>query len=263
MSDTLSRILADKREHVARRKERHPLAEIESVAYVAEPPRGFARALAAAQADGRYALIAEIKRASPSRGIIREDFEPAELARAYAAGGATCLSVLTDKPWFQGEDAFLRAAHAAVTLPVLRKDFMIDPYQAVEARAIGADCILLIMAALPLELAREIEAAAFSLGMDVLVEVHDAAELERALTLETRLIGINNRDLSTLNVDLNRTAELAPLVPEGYLIVGESGLKTSRDLDQLAECGVRAFLVGESLMSEADVADATRRLLAR
>lgn len=261
MSDTLARILADKREHVARRKERHPLSEIESLAYISEPPRGFATALARAQTDSGYGLIGEIKRASPSRGMIRPDFEPAELARAYAAGGATCLSVLTDKPWFQGEDAFLRTAHAAVPLPVLRKDFMIDPYQAIEARAIGADCILLIMAALPLALAQEIESAAASLGMDVLAEVHDEAELEQALKLETRLIGINNRDLASLSVDLQVSVQLAPMIPEGYLLVGESGLKTKSDLDRLAGVGVRSFLVGESLMVQTDVAAATRSLL--
>lgn len=261
MSDTLARILADKRDFITARKQARPLSDVEAEARSADRPRGFIAALEAAQAAGRFGLIAEIKKASPSRGLIRADFDPATLARAYLEGGATCLSVLTDEPYFQGADRNLRAARAAVPLPVLRKDFMIDPYQVVEARAIGADCILLIMAALSIAQARELEDAAHAYGMDVLVEVHDVAELEQATQLSTRLLGINNRDLKSLHVDINRSVELAAMLPLGYHVVGESGLKIRADLDLLASHGISSFLVGESLMAQEDVTAATRRLL--
>ena len=262
MSDVLARICDDKRRHVAARKQAVPEAVLAGRAEAAPAPRGFARALGTVADGGRPALIAELKKASPSKGLIRADFEPAALAAAYEAGGAACLSVLTDAPWFQGEDGFLTQARAAVSLPVLRKDFMLDPYQVTEARALGADCILLIMAALDDAEAAELAAAAHEWGMDTLVEVHDEAELARALRLEASLLGINNRNLKTLAVDLSTTERLAPLAAGGPPVVCESGLHGPADLARVRAQGVHRFLVGESLMRAADVAAATAALLA-
>jgi indole-3-glycerol phosphate synthase len=262
MADTLARIVADKREEVARRRRERPLGAVERAAKSASSPRGFADALERAVASGRFGLIAEIKRASPSKGLIRADFDPPALARAYAEGGAACLSVLTDEPWFQGCDADLVAARSAVALPVLRKDFMIDPYQIAESRALGADCVLLILAALSDGQARELEGAAADHGMDVLLEVHDGAELDRAIKLKSRLVGINNRNLRSLEVDLKTTETLATRVPDDRVLISESGLFTPADLARMARAGARCFLVGESLMRHADVAAATRALLA-
>ena len=260
--DTLDRIKAYKLEEIAARKAEIPLSELEAAARAAQAPRGFAKALSEAARKG-YGLIGEIKKASPSRGLIREDFDPPMLARAYAEGGATCLSVLTDGPSFQGSEDFLRAARAAVPLPVLRKDFLYDPWQVVESRSIGADCVLLILASLSDSQAAELEAAARDWGMDVLLEVHDEAELDRASRLKSQLVGINNRDLRSFQVSLDVTRKLARLVPADRLIVSESGLGTPEDLADLARYGARAFLVGESLMRQADVAAATRALLSR
>ena len=261
MSDVLAKILEDKRDHVAACKEQAPEAEVRARAEAGPPPRGFARRLRAAAKEG-YGLIAEIKRASPSKGLIRNDFAPSALARAYQSGGAACLSVLTDQPYFRGKDSYLTAARMVTDLPVLRKDFMIDPYQVYEARAIGADCILLIMAALEDGQAADLEAQAVSLGMDVLVEVHDADELDRALALESPLIGINNRNLKTLEVDVATTEALAPKVGQDRVVVAESGLASPADLARMAAVGARCFLVGESLLRQDDVAAATRTLLA-
>jgi indole-3-glycerol phosphate synthase len=262
MSDVLTRICADKRELVARRKAARPFAAVDADARAEPPPRGFADALRRTHAGGRRALIAEIKKASPSKGLIRPDFDPPALARAYLAGGATCLSVLTDEPYFQGRDEYLVAARAAVPLPALRKDFMIDPWQIAESRALGADAILIIMAALDDAQAAEIAAAARAYGMDALVEVHDRAELDRALRLDAPLIGINNRNLKTLAVDLATTEELAPFVPADRLLVAESGLYAPADLTRMVKVGARAFLIGESLMRQADVTEATEAILA-
>ena len=262
MSDTLARIVSAKREEVARRRSALSLVDLERKARSASPPRGFVAALERAVAIGRYGLIAEIKKASPSKGLIRADFDPPALARAYREGGATCLSVLTDGPYFQGSDSDLRAARKAVDLPVLRKDFMVDPYQIAESRALDADCVLLILAALSDADASELEAAAMAYGMDVLVEVHDRDELSRALWLKSRLIGINNRNLKTLTVDLKTAETLAPLVPSDRILVAESGLAAPADLARMARAGARCFLIGESLMRQSDVVAATRALLA-
>lgn len=256
----LDEICSAKREEVAARRARATLDDLDRAAAGAGPPRGFARALAEKAQDG-FGLIAEIKKASPSKGLIRADFRPAEHALAYQAGGAACLSVLTDAPYFQGHEDYLTEARAACDLPVLRKDFMVDPWQVAESRAIGADAILIIVAALDDGTMAEIEAAALERGMDVLVEVHDEAEMERAARLRSRLIGVNNRDLKTFRTDLAISERLAPLAPEGALLVGESGIATHADCRRLADAGVRCFLVGESLMRQDDVARATRRLL--
>ena len=263
MSDVLTKICDDKRVHIAECRAARPIAAVEAAAKSASAPRGFAAALHEAGADGGYGLIAEIKKASPSKGLIRADFDPPSLAQAYAAGGATCLSVLTDVPYFQGDDTYLEAARASVSLPVLRKDFMLDPYQVVEARALGADCILLIMAALGDAQAAELAAVAREWGMDVLAEVHDGAELDRALKLPTKLIGVNNRNLKTLDVDIAMTEALAAAVPADRVLISESGLYTPDDLSRMARVGARCFLVGESLMRQSDVEAATRALLAR
>ncbi len=262
MSDTLARINAYKRREIAAAKALVPLDEMRRRAGRAAAPRGFIKALRSAVAAGRYGLIAEIKRASPSRGLIRADFDVAALARAYEAGGATCLSVLTDAPEFQGSLEFLEIARRAIKLPLLRKDFMLDPYQIYEARAWGADCILIIMASVTDLEAMDLERTALALGMDVLAECHDEQELRRSLSLKSPLIGVNNRNLKSLQVDLKITEQLAPLVPPDRLVCSESGLSSAFDLARLGKNeGVRCFLVGESLMRQPDVAAATRALL--
>jgi indole-3-glycerol phosphate synthase len=262
MPDVLARICAGVRADVAARKAvRGTDALRNEIAARNDPPRGFAYALKSASMSGRYGLIAEIKKASPSGGLLREDFDPAALARAYEAGGAACLSVLTERAHFMGDPAHLKAARAAVSLPVLRKDFMLDPWQVYESRAMGADCILLIMAALSDAQAREMEQIAISMDMDVLVEVHDRDELDRALLLETSLIGINNRNLKTLVTDLATTEELAPLVPPDRFLIAESGIRNTDDLRRLAAVGPNCYLVGESLVRQKDVTAAVRALL--
>lgn len=260
MSNKLTEICDAKREHVAGVKANTSFADLTARARAASAPRGFRAALERKAADG-FGLIAEIKKASPSKGLIRADFDPPAHARAYEEAGAACLSVLTDMPYFQGHDDYLVAARAACSLPCLRKDFIVDPWQVTEARALGADAILIIVAALDDGEMAEIEAAAIELGMDALVEVHDAAELERAIRLKSRLIGVNNRDLRDFSVDLARTYDLVDQAPEGCTFVAESGLGSKADLDAMADHGVRCFLVGESLMRQADVAAATRKLL--
>jgi indole-3-glycerol phosphate synthase len=261
MNDVLAEITAAKAVHVAACKARTSFAEIERIAASAEPPRGFADALRGTTASGRFALITEMKRKSPSGGDIRPGFDPASIARDYQTAGAACLSVLTDTPYFGGLDGDLKAARAAVSLPALRKDFMIDPYQIAESRALGADCILLIVACLDDGQLRELAAETTRLGMDILVEVHDEAELDRALALDTGMLGINNRNLKTLKTDIATFERLAPRVPADRLLVAESGLRTTADLRRMADARAGAFLVGESLLRQADLVAATRALM--
>jgi indole-3-glycerol phosphate synthase len=261
MSDILTQICKDKLEHIKACQLNKSLIELEEQAKAASAPRGFARALETKVKSGEYGLIAEIKKASPSKGLIRKNFNPKTLARSYKAGGAACLSVLTDKRYFQGSDEYLQEAREIVDLPVLRKDFMLDPYQIVESRALGADCVLLIMAALEDSQAQELEAQAIELGMDVLIEVHSEQELERALALKSQLLGINNRNLKTLVVDITTTEVLASLVPEGRKLIAESGLKNPKDLARMAKARASCFLIGESLMKQDDVETATKNLL--
>jgi len=263
MSDILDEINAYKLDHIASCKAQRSIADVENAAKAASAPRGFIAALNTAMSEGRYGLIAEIKKASPSKGLIRPDFHPSSLAKAYEAAGASCISVLTDVKYFQGADDYLVEARTAVSLPALRKDFMLDPYQVVEARALGADCILLIMASLTDAQAAELESVAHEWGMDVLVEVHNAEELDRALELETALIGVNNRNLKTMVTDLATTEELATMVPQDRILVSESGLNSPKDLLRMSKAGANCFLIGESLMRQDDVEAATRAILTK
>jgi indole-3-glycerol phosphate synthase len=261
MSDILDEITAYKRREIALAKAKMPLSQLEGLAHAAPGVRGFKDRITAKLEAGQFALIAEIKKASPSKGLIRADFDPPALARAFASGGAACLSVLTDAPSFQGAPEFLMQARATTALPVLRKDFMLEPYQVVEARAWGADCILIILAAVAAEAVAALATCAGTFGMDVIAEVHDEAELERALALPGAMIGINNRDLKTFDTDLATAERLAARIPGERITIAESGIASYADLRRLANAGIRAFLVGESLMRERDVAQATRRLL--
>lgn len=259
--DVLSRICDAKRKHIAGQQRAISEYTLDEIIKSVSAPRGFHQALRQKVQAKATGLIAEVKRASPSKGVIREDFHPVDIAKAYVEGGATCISVLTDVPYFQGEDSYLVDVRAAVPLPVLRKDFMLEPYQVKESRALGADCILLIMAALSDMQAAELEQAALELGMDVLVEVHDTEECERALKLKSTLLGINNRNLRTLVVDLKTTVKLAAMVPPGYTLVCESGINTHKDILAMQKAGAYCFLVGEALMREEDIVEATRKLV--
>ena len=261
MADILATIMEAKRDEVTALKSRYSPSDLDAMATAASAPRGFTDALIAASHKG-YGLIAELKKASPSKGLIRADFSPAPLAKAYEEGGATCLSVLTDERWFQGSDDYLVAARSAVSLPCLRKDFMVDPAQIIHSRGLGADCILLIMAGLDDGQAAELEATALSLGMDVLIETHNAAEIERAARLRSPLIGVNNRNLKTMDISLDVGKAMLPLLPQGRIAVAESGLFSADDLADMASAGARCFLIGESLMRQQDVATATAHILA-
>ena len=263
MIDILATICSDKKAHILRQKKSVPETELLAEAMAAPPVQGFHKQLAAKAAKRHTALICEIKKASPSKGIIRADFNPVAIAQDYTKAGAACISVLTDIPYFQGHDDYLKQVRKVTPLPLLRKDFMLDPYQIIESRALGADCILLIMAALSDDQAKELESVAHELGMDVLIEVHNAPEMERALTLQSRLIGINNRNLKTLEISLTTTEQLMGMVPESTTLVCESGIHTRTDIERMESQGVYAFLVGESLMKQADIGAAVWGLLPR